>query len=241
MVRKINRRHQSRSRFPRPRGDGPLGAFHGFPFPTVSPPARGWSQLARAEMLRAAGFPARAGMVPWAGRCVSFAEWFPRPRGDGPTARQTRCPRCLVSPPARGWSGYLRHRKGHTPGFPARAGMVRVTGDFPGREIGFPRPRGDGPVELWHRAAMKAVSPPARGWSVSGVWRAKFGRGFPARAGMVPRRTGSGRSTRRFPRPRGDGPPSPNRSTLQSTVSPPARGWSVLALNLTSGAVTPSR
>ena len=132
-------------------------------------------------------------------------------------------------------------------GFPAHAGMDRLTSPSRGRRAGFPRPRGDGP---WCSGATRrgcAVSPPTRGWTtglerqwpVEGVspptrgWTllthaySSLFRGFPAHAGMDLSRPISLPPGLWFPRPRGDGP-SPSLHHLPDwAVSPPTRGWTV--------------
>src|SRR5438132_71640 len=97
-------RHSQWPRFPRPRGDGPSDAQFSADLGEVSPPARGWSLVAVGDQSTAAGFPARAGMVPVLGAVGVVASWFPRPRGDGPTLLLLLMAALKVSPPARGWS-----------------------------------------------------------------------------------------------------------------------------------------
>ncbi len=144
------------ARFPRPRGDGPEW-IPGKPMTgEVSPPARGWSL---------AGFPARAGMVPWSEYQAVPGTGFPRPRGDGPYGDRPRPEFGQVSPPARGWSQYGYIKANALDGFPARAGMVPTVTPMPGAARGFPRPRGDGPDEHRRWQNTVRVSPPARGWS----------------------------------------------------------------------------
>ena len=97
-----------RSRFPRPRGDGPLGALAAVNIPWVSPPTRGWTRPTGPGVRRPVGFPAHAGMDPSVGMPTTSEMRFPRPRGDGPrfSASSTASP--AVSPPTRGWTAAAR-------------------------------------------------------------------------------------------------------------------------------------
>ena len=130
-------------RFPRPRGDGPLTTTLTIAVVAVSPPTRGWTVRLGRGPCHAVGFPAHAGMDPRGSHDWPGANWFPRPRGDGPssTAQATRLrsvspptrdgpliaislpPMALVSPPTRGWTPHRLHSEPPHAGFPAHAGM----------------------------------------------------------------------------------------------------------------------
>ena len=91
-------------RFPRPRGDGPSSRACGRSWAAVSPPTRGWTRqpgrgvllgrgfpahagmdpFARHHSVPSDGFPAHAGMDPYLSALVPPSLRFPRPRGDGP-------------------------------------------------------------------------------------------------------------------------------------------------------------
>ena len=51
-----------RSRFPRPRGDGPTTGIRGVHVTPVSPPTRGWTAASADGRHPRGGFPAHAGM-----------------------------------------------------------------------------------------------------------------------------------------------------------------------------------
>jgi len=91
----------------------------------------------------------------------------------------------------------------------------------------FPRPRGDGPGQLGNDNDFYMVPPPTRGWSRLCWGGSAALLGSPAHAGMVPFLTACQVSEVRFPRPRGDGPSSSQRSSVVSLVPPPTRGWSL--------------
>ena len=218
--------------FPRPRGDGPC------PCPLVdvtvgvSPPTRGWTPDDQSRSPRRRGFPAHAGMDPLEDVRVIMVTGFPRPRGDGPHSNLTVAGTGMVSPPTRGWTHDTKSCRRSEIGFPAHAGMDPHTPSGPHQSEGFPRPRGDGPAATGVTSANStAVSPPTRGWTPPVVLHLRQNPGFPAHAGMdlsyVGRQDGAGR----FPRPRGDGPMAKVARPWRDRVSPPTRGWTLIAID----------
>ena len=174
---------------PRTRGDGP-SARPGRPRqPRASPHTRGWTRTCSWMMLIARrGFPAHAGMDPPSSRGATPRSWLPRTRGDGP-------PRLPRPDPA-------------SAGFPAHAGMdPHFSG--PGRPaVGLPRTRGDGPLGDDGVAVAAQASPHTRGWTRFGRSIRRVPKGFPAHAGMDPRRAAKPSCSSGLPRTRGDGPAS---------------------------------
>ena len=225
MDRRQRNDQRQRSRFPRPRGDGPDNANRAATIAEVSPPTRGWTRVWRVERNRHHGFPAHAGMDPEDGPVVVVDRGFPRPRGDGPTLDTTSPSRPPVSPPTRGWTLRERRHLSGGRGFPAHAGMDRWRTTSGTWRSWFPRPRGDGPPEDVPGRSSAGVSPPTRGWTAphGRSWDERIG--FPAHAGMDLRGTTKPTSRIRFPRPRGDGPISFCSMTSACMVSPPTRGW----------------
>ena len=191
----------------------------------VSPPTRGWTRARCAWRHLRTGFPAHAGMdlswVSW----HRFSTRFPRPRGDGPFAIFDRRTFAEVSPPTRGWTVIRRKVGKQLDGFPAHAGMDPEEARRSGPRRGFPRPRGDGPSRRSCKVRASLVSPPTRGWTLAVNATRTHRHGFPAHAGMDPLLPASARSLRRFPRPRGDGPPKMRVLYVVAMVSPPTRGW----------------
>ena len=166
----------------------------------VSPPTRGWTSESRRNVHKIGGFPAHAGMDPDRARSMRRA-WFPRPRGDGPSARCHRPP-SLVSPPTRGWTLSAAHA-GISP--PTR-GWTSATASAP--------PGSTRQVTMDSSGGFPAHA---------GMDPHTDQRGFPAHAGMDPSRfTTPSRSTR-FPRPRGDGPHDHYARHQRDEVSPPTR------------------
>ena len=100
---------------------------------------------------------------------------------------------------------------------------------FAGRLVdrlgGLPRTRGDGPVSSTSTGPVKSASPHTRGWTRNAAAGCDGLQGFPAHAGMDPRR-GSGPSRRTWlPRTRGDGPGRYRRTRVARRASPHTRGW----------------
>ena len=91
---------------------------------------------------------------------------------------------------------------------------------------GFPRPRGDGPLQGRALGVGVWVPPPTRGWSPSRPALSNRYPGSPAHAGMVLRHMKEVLDRMWFPRPRGDGPVPVTIKTRVAGVPPPTRGWS---------------
>ncbi|MDB6134171.1 MAG: hypothetical protein JWM59_2414 [Verrucomicrobiales bacterium] len=90
---------------------------------------------------------------------------------------------------------------------------------------GFPRPRGDGPLEPAAQSAFPTFSPPTRGWTGNHAALSFSGGVFPAHAGMDRLPCARPAPPGGFPRPRGDGPVKVNLTLTLHLFSPPTRGW----------------
>ena len=186
-------------RFPRPRGDGPEHSGGAVGHLRVSPPTRGWTALLLSRPDVIGGFPAHAGMDQQQRHRAPSDQRFPRPRGDGPAWRMSGSARTRVSPPTRGWTARDDERDQAGDGFPAHAGMDRITAYRPILPSGFPRPRGDGPQRIIALQALEQVSPPTRGWTPAArPDPGKFEVSPPTR-GWTPGASGSGNRHRGFP------------------------------------------
>ncbi len=164
MARRRRRRGKGRARFPRPRGDGPPAGASAMPARLVSPPTRGWPAVSERPILFSGGFPAHAGMARRSAMAAGSVIWFPRPRGDGPLLQLRDARGLKVSPPTRGWPADRADARQPLAGFPAHAGMARVSDIVKPHLARFPRPRGDGPPTRQKRQMVSPVSPPTRGW-----------------------------------------------------------------------------
>ena len=128
-------------------------------------------------------------------------------------------------PQARGWTpadGLGRRCRCVSP---AGAGMDPLRGLPASIGAGFPRRRGDGPVEN-DRIAVDLMFPPqARGWTLYRPDIAAPDAVSPAGAGMDPGTSRRSASSRCFPRRRGDGPALRREIGDGLGFPPQARGW----------------
>ena len=136
------------TRFPRMRGDGPSSPTTMRGTVAFPPHARGWTRWVKAMGPRSPVSPACAGMDRRSGRLPTVSHRFPRMRGDGPLRRYERSMRHTVFPPhARGWTSCIITGENPCGVSPACAGMDRSRSCPSGPRTGFPRMRGDGPVD----------------------------------------------------------------------------------------------
>ena len=172
-----------------------------------SPHTRGWTgQIGRLGCLVAV-FPAHAGMDRTTiGSSSTLTKCSPHTRGwTGCLANHSQeVPEC--SPHTRGWTATIRTRIGkvvcspHTRGWTDDARLASC------RALRVPRTRGDGPRSRPRPIAELGCSPHTRGWTVWDQPSAPSVTVFPAHAGMDRSSMRYGRSKRRVPRTRGDGP-----------------------------------
>ncbi len=211
--------------FPRPRGDGPATGWilhDGYWF---SPPTRGWPGGQSRGSRGFSVFPAHAGMARRRWQAWPCPHRFPRPRGDGPNGSKPPASEYWFSPPTRGWPVLNLSIHRHDRVFPAHAGMARRTRLTQQHSVGFPRPRGDGPVIAPNALVAFLFSPPTRGWPAIAAVREPHRGVFPAHAGMARMTASEEMTSGRFPRPRGDGPKGRILILAASPFSPPTRGW----------------
>ena len=215
----------STPRFPRRRGDGPSRPERFYGTAKFSPQARGWTRGPRGQRSSFGVFPAGAGMDPRVRLKTTWPHCFPRRRGDGPPYCIRMCHHRAFSPQARGWTLAPAPRGRRCPVFPAGAGMD--PGSIPVRSClpGFPRRRGDGPSPSARSSSGSGFSPQARGWTPKSWARGAEPNVFPAGAGMDPPPPSLPPSLWRFPRRRGDGPPTGAYALPITAFSPQARGW----------------
>ena len=210
---------------PRARGDGPDRVHRDAGGREASPRSRGWTQLAQEQGHALRGFPALAGMDPGALPRTMASAGLPRARGDGPRSTTKRVISGMASPRSRGWTPAGSPRWTPRSGFPALAGMDRE--DPPDGLIleRLPRARGDGPSERGTYSLGSGASPRSRGWTRNFEAHLLSCLGFPALAGMDPRRATSTAGRPRLPRARGDGPVEVMFPLAVTGASPRSRGW----------------
>ena len=154
----------------------------------ASPRARGstWDQpvVTGARI----GFPARAGIDPGRGRGSAEGYWLPRARGDRPGHKTDNLRMLWASPRARGSTPIRPRTATCSRGFPARAGIDPEPPMRSQEYRGLPRARGDRPASPSPSPSPSPASPRARGSTLWADMRLCEIRGFPARAGIDPRR-----------------------------------------------------
>ena len=153
---------------------------------------------------------------------------FPHPRGDGPFhSRAEHIPE-PISPPTWGWPAILLDWDGVTDDFPTHVGMARGWLKSFHWFVGFPHPRGDGPIQCrteWNRIP---ISPPTWGWPGRALVKNPAFLDFPTHVGMARGGDLLGILATRFPHPRGDGPLELYFTTASQAISPPTWGWPAL-------------
>ena len=134
-------------------------------------------------------------------------------------------PRPMDSPRSRGWTQAPISLSPRGAGFPALAGMDPSSKVTEHGLIGIPRARGDGPRSRNIASRSGEDSPRSRGWTVGARRLGGGGGGFPALAGMDPRRRVPRARPSGIPRARGDGPSIPLTTRPRPADSPRSRGW----------------
>ena len=212
-------------RLPRTRGDGPGEGTMEWTERPASPHTRGWTH--RRQHLQAVrlGFPAHAGMDPVWQLTRGQSRRLPRTRGDGPHLRGRWRLIWEASPHTRGWTQLGAQLVALDRGFPAHAGMDPTDVHYVYDRGGLPRTRGDGPYELTVSLVPLRASPHTRGWTPEPCPTVPDDEGFPAHAGMDPRRSPHSGRCGRLPRTRGDGPPFGPGPEEEEPASPHTRGW----------------
>ena len=219
------RRSRTPSGLPRTRGDGPSLQAACDDSVRASPHTRGWTRAVWPHVEPAPGFPAHAGMDPSCTSRRSRCAWLPRTRGDGPPGGVAGGAALGASPHTRGWTREKRDRKWERDGFPAHAGMDPHQPRARPSRVGLPRTRGDGPRKGRRRCDRPKASPHTRGWTSTALEVTCAYDGFPAHAGMDPRRRSSASARPRHPRTRGDGPEHEETLAFLHAASPHTRGW----------------
>jgi len=149
---------------------------------------------------------------------------FPRLRGDRPYSGPCGGLFDEVPPPTRGSTRWMYEGSTGVPGSPAYAGIDLTITASTLRPCGFPRLRGDRPQTAEPRSSERSVPPPTRGSTLIRDARHSLFLGSPAYAGIDPIILPPEKTTRRFPRLRGDRPVLVMQNYLSTVVPPPTRG-----------------
>ena len=151
-------------------------------------------------------FPAYAGMFRVWAFLLSACTGFPRIRGDVPVFKITTLPSAGFSPHTRGCSGVSLLHDRSLIVFPAYAGMFRHVERDRASTEGFPRIRGDVPIQHLCEGCAQRFSPHTRGCSDGEIVWSRFHSVFPAYAGMFRLTFFKTLWHQSFPRIRGDVP-----------------------------------
>ena len=218
-------RRSARRWLPRTRGDGPVRDLRRAEPRRASPHTRGWTlnHGPRAQYPR--GFPAHAGMDPPLVQCRRRIPGLPRTRGDGPGHQQDVIVLVAASPHTRGWTRRAVYHTKRWRGFPAHAGMDPRWWRPAPAPSWLPRTRGDGPPAALTGFDVDQASPHTRGWTRTTDGGERTEPGFPAHAGMDPRRCWRRSARYGLPRTRGDGPAASSAGFFLAAASPHTRGW----------------
>ncbi len=129
----------------------------------------------------------------------------------------------------RGWTSQGSATVRPASGYPAHAGMDRLTTTRPVTvRLRLPRPCGDGPPQRAKSAPECLVTPPMRGWTCRLPPHRYPIRGYPAHAGMDRHQVPEVLGCAWLPRPCGDGPLPGLCCDWHHWVTPPMRGWTVI-------------
>ena len=214
------------TRFPRVRGDVPSPGYGKTSAITFSPRARGCSCCPGPLAGTACVFPACAGMFLAFVYQYGKEHGFPRVRGDVPGYGVEAATGGAFSPRARGCSRFHYLHEMFDYVFPACAGMFPPTGTQVPSGAGFPRVRGDVPINNHVCLSFLSFSPRARGCSPGNRLTVIVLVVFPACAGMFPSLGLKLGCVSCFPRMRGDVPLPPVPYLEAAPFSPRARGCS---------------
>ena len=172
--------------------------------PSASPRTRGSTQHPPRVARHIGGFPAHAGIDP----------------SSAPPATATK----RLPPRTRG-STSLEHQPHRSSlGFPAHAGIDPGDCTWIGARSGLPRARGDRPVYGIDYPLGVTASPRTRGSTLVCGPSRRPGGGFPAHAGIDPRRRRRSCRPARLPRARGDRPAGEAGRESSIEASPRTRG-----------------
>ena len=168
--------------------------------------------------------PAHAGMYPATRRTASPSRRFPRTRGDVPPVGSAPARAYPLPPHTRGCTGIEHNAMPAAPASPAHAGMYPSATSSPSGSSGFPRTRGDVPVDLSAITAAGELPPHTRGCTPVVEDPEASDPASPAHAGMYPNPGCRTPLAARFPRTRGDVPSLCGASGFISSLPPHTRG-----------------
>ena len=149
---------------------------------------------------------------------------FPRTRGDVPCARQSRASVPRLPPHTRGCTGGPPAPHVCVGASPAHAGMYRWASSAARMRRGFPRTRGDVPLDAPAHGAQVRLPPHTRGCTPVRRRRGDEADASPAHAGMYRNSAHRSRAPSGFPRTRGDVPYPMQAALIDASLPPHTRG-----------------
>ena len=146
-----------------------------------------------------------------------------RPRGDAPPVHQRRHVAKMAPPPTRRCATVLLESSSPIAGSSAHAEMRPGGSSTSTTRSGLLRPRGDAPLLAVTFESRERAPPPTRRCAPRDLQRVCSGAGSSAHAEMRPRSRIGGSGEGGLLRPRGDAPPSAQRTARRATAPPPTR------------------
>jgi len=196
----------------------------------ATPHARGSTSLGVSRYHDQSGYPACAGIDLFAPISRSSMDGLPRMRGDRPAflPRQSRL--YMATPHARGSTPRTRLCLCGYTGYPACAGIDLTYASPHLQTARLPRMRGDRPSRPSSPRPRHTATPHARGSTRDVTPLSRPCHGYPACAGIDPRRRQREQQEEWLPRMRGDRPISLAVASAFSAATPHARGstWFVV-------------
>ena len=193
-------------RFPRTRGDAPLGRLTVKRNIRLPPHTRGCTGHQTGRKGHQTASPAHAGMHRSAGASGPPASCFPRTRGDAPPFARLVGDVRELPPHTRGCTAVVFRVLLLGVASPAHAGMHPSTCRSASGPRRFPRTRGDAPLMQMLGGVERSLPPHTRGCTPCAGNRGACQGASPAHAGMHPGAPPVTAAGRGFPRTRGDAP-----------------------------------
>ena len=172
----------------------------------ATPHTRGSTAVYRSACVIEQGYPAYAGIDPWTLSTVPEKKRLPRIRGDRPISLSLMPAVDRATPHTRGSTPLDGPVAVNVRGYPAYAGIDLLPTVFSSLRLRLPRIRGDRPYLDISRNLRSQATPHTRGSTSIRCRYLLLRHGYPAYAGIDPRRRLKLLAAKRLPRIRGDRP-----------------------------------
>ena len=210
--------------YPRPRGEYHRNIQQNNAGSGLPPPTRGIHSSQSIASAPSGSTPAHAGNTLCLRHLVLSLRVYPRPRGEYACAALSPATFVGLPPPTRGirvGNGRRAARVGSTP---AHAGNTRAQALFGFALRVYPRPRGEYAGNRRKTQARRGLPPPTRGILTSAPPPAPHIGSTPAHAGNTGAPPRISRTSRVYPRPRGEYPRCAATPLFANGLPPPTRG-----------------